>query len=248
MAGCFRYPGCCALGSGDHRRRALSRVDLHCQQYGLDALPAAFSFLLSLWVSLDGEARVRRFERLGWQVERVLAASCLSDAEEIHFAEKAGKAPRQPADPLPALPAGKPLAQNSVVALGLIGAAGRPLMRRHHRLRLGQPALGRQGLRARRAGVRNGRYRAGHRRGRGVRRADRIVLPASAPSPIAGPGSMPSPAWSRCCEERVIRGGVPFLGICVGMQLMASEGREKTITMGLGWIRAPWCGSSPRAG
>jgi hypothetical protein len=95
------------------------------EQYGLDALPAAFSFLLSLWVSLEGgEARVRRFERLGWQVERVLAASCLSDAEEIHFAEKAGKAPRQPADPLPALPAGKPLAQNSVVALGLIGPQG----------------------------------------------------------------------------------------------------------------------------
>jgi len=37
-------------------------------------------------------------------------------------------------------------------------------------------------------------------------------------------------------EERVIRGGVPFLGICVGMQLMATEGREKTITKGLGWI------------
>jgi imidazole glycerol-phosphate synthase subunit HisH len=37
-------------------------------------------------------------------------------------------------------------------------------------------------------------------------------------------------------EERVIRGGVPFLGICVGMQLMATEGREKTVTQGLGWI------------
>jgi glutamine amidotransferase len=37
-------------------------------------------------------------------------------------------------------------------------------------------------------------------------------------------------------EERVIRGGVPFLGVCVGMQLMASEGREKVVTPGLGWI------------
>ena len=37
-------------------------------------------------------------------------------------------------------------------------------------------------------------------------------------------------------EERVRRGGVPFLGICVGMQLMADEGREKTVTKGLGWI------------
>jgi glutamine amidotransferase len=37
-------------------------------------------------------------------------------------------------------------------------------------------------------------------------------------------------------EERVIRGTTPFLGVCVGMQLLASEGREKVITPGLGWI------------
>jgi glutamine amidotransferase len=37
-------------------------------------------------------------------------------------------------------------------------------------------------------------------------------------------------------EERVISGGTPFLGVCVGMQLMASEGREKVVTPGLGWI------------
>jgi glutamine amidotransferase len=37
-------------------------------------------------------------------------------------------------------------------------------------------------------------------------------------------------------EERVIRAGVPFLGICVGMQLMATEGREKGVHPGLGWI------------
>ena len=37
-------------------------------------------------------------------------------------------------------------------------------------------------------------------------------------------------------DERVIKGGTPFLGVCVGMQLMASEGREKTVTAGLGWI------------
>jgi glutamine amidotransferase len=37
-------------------------------------------------------------------------------------------------------------------------------------------------------------------------------------------------------EERVIHAGVPFLGICVGMQLMATEGREKGVHPGLGWI------------
>ena len=96
------------------------------ETYKLDMLPIAFSFLLSLWVSLEGgEARVRRLERLGWTVERVLAAQNVSDAEEIYFAEKAAKARRQPTEPLPALPAGKPLApQNNVVALGLIGPQG----------------------------------------------------------------------------------------------------------------------------
>jgi len=37
-------------------------------------------------------------------------------------------------------------------------------------------------------------------------------------------------------EEDVIRGGRPFLGICVGMQLMASYGREHGDHKGLGWI------------
>ena len=47
---------------------------------------------------------------------------------------------------------------------------------------------------------------------------------------------MPSTGMVDVLEERVIGSGVPFLGICVGMQLMATEGREKTITTGLGWI------------
>jgi glutamine amidotransferase len=37
--------------------------------------------------------------------------------------------------------------------------------------------------------------------------------------------------------DEVVRGqGRPFLGICVGMQLLASRGLEYTITQGLGWI------------
>ena len=95
------------------------------EQYGLDALPIAFSFLLSLWVALEGgEARVRRYERLGWQVDRVLVAHNVADAEEVYFTEKALQARRQPAEPLPVLPAGKPVAQNNIVALGLIGPQG----------------------------------------------------------------------------------------------------------------------------
>ncbi len=38
--------------------------------------------------------------------------------------------------------------------------------------------------------------------------------------------------------EETVRGkGRPFLGICVGMQLMAERGREYVVTDGLGWIR-----------
>jgi glutamine amidotransferase len=38
--------------------------------------------------------------------------------------------------------------------------------------------------------------------------------------------------------EETVRGkGRPFLGICVGMQLMAERGREYVVTPGLGWIR-----------
>jgi imidazole glycerol-phosphate synthase subunit HisH len=37
-------------------------------------------------------------------------------------------------------------------------------------------------------------------------------------------------------NEAVIEKGRPFLGICVGMQLMADEGREHGVTPGLGWI------------
>ena len=37
-------------------------------------------------------------------------------------------------------------------------------------------------------------------------------------------------------QEQVIARGKPFLGICVGMQLMATRGLEHDITPGLGWI------------
>ena len=37
-------------------------------------------------------------------------------------------------------------------------------------------------------------------------------------------------------EQSVTKNGRPFLGICVGMQLMAERGREYVVTPGLGWI------------
>jgi glutamine amidotransferase len=69
-----------------------------------------------------------------------------------------------------------------------------------------------------------------------VRRADRIVLPGVGAFADCRAGLDAVTGMVEGLEERVIRGGVPFLGICVGMQLMATEGREKAITRGLGWI------------
>jgi len=69
-----------------------------------------------------------------------------------------------------------------------------------------------------------------------VRRADRIVLPGVGAFADCRAGLDALPGMVEVLEERVIKGGVPFLGICVGMQLMATEGREKAITKGLGWI------------
>lgn len=69
-----------------------------------------------------------------------------------------------------------------------------------------------------------------------VRRADRIVLPGVGAFADCRAGLDAVAGMVEVLEERVIGKGVPFLGICVGMQLMADEGREKTVTKGLGWI------------
>ncbi len=69
-----------------------------------------------------------------------------------------------------------------------------------------------------------------------VRRADRIMLPGVGAFADCKAGLDAVPGMVEVLDERVIRGGVPFLGVCVGMQLLASEGREKVVTQGLGWI------------
>ena len=82
-----------------------------------------------------------------------------------------------------------------------------------------------------------------------VRAADRIVLPGVGAFADCRAGLDAVTGMVEVLEERVIREGTPFLGICVGMQLMATEGREKTITAGS--RLDPRCGGAhrrPRAG
>lgn len=70
-----------------------------------------------------------------------------------------------------------------------------------------------------------------------VRRADRIVLPGVGAFADCKRGLAAVPGMIEMLNETVIAGGRPFLGICVGTQLMASRGLEKEISEGLGWIK-----------
>jgi glutamine amidotransferase len=69
-----------------------------------------------------------------------------------------------------------------------------------------------------------------------VRGARRIVLPGVGSFRACAQGLRSIAGLVEALEERVVEGGVPFLGICVGMQLLATRGREHGTTRGLGWI------------
>jgi glutamine amidotransferase len=70
-----------------------------------------------------------------------------------------------------------------------------------------------------------------------VRRADRVVLPGVGAFADCRRGLDAVPGMVEALEETVRRNGRPFLGICVGMQLMGERGREYVVTEGLGWIK-----------
>jgi len=70
-----------------------------------------------------------------------------------------------------------------------------------------------------------------------VRRAERVVLPGVGAFADCRRGLDAVPGMVEALEETVRGQGRPFLGICVGMQLMAERGREYVVTDGLGWIR-----------
>ena len=69
-----------------------------------------------------------------------------------------------------------------------------------------------------------------------VRAADRIVLPGVGSFRACAEGLRAIPGLIESMTERVHVGGAPFLGICVGMQLLASRGLEHGTTPGLDWI------------
>ena len=69
-----------------------------------------------------------------------------------------------------------------------------------------------------------------------VRGADRIVLPGVGAFGACAAALRSVPGMIDALDQRVCRDGAPFLGICVGMQLMANVGEEMGEHQGLGWI------------
>jgi imidazole glycerol-phosphate synthase subunit HisH len=69
-----------------------------------------------------------------------------------------------------------------------------------------------------------------------VLRAERIVLPGVGAFADCMSGLRAVPGMAGALTEAVKQRGVPFLGICVGMQLMAARGLEHGTHEGLAWI------------
>ncbi|MEQ9332476.1 imidazole glycerol phosphate synthase subunit HisH, partial [Thalassobaculum sp.] len=69
-----------------------------------------------------------------------------------------------------------------------------------------------------------------------VRTADRVVLPGVGAFADCRRGLYAVDGMVDALTARVLGDGVPFLGICVGMQLMAAAGYEHVTSEGLGWI------------
>ena len=70
-----------------------------------------------------------------------------------------------------------------------------------------------------------------------VRKADRVVLPGVGAFADCKRGLDALPGMVEALEDVALKHSRPFLGICVGMQLMASVGVEFGEHKGLGWIK-----------
>ena len=81
-----------------------------------------------------------------------------------------------------------------------------------------------------------------------VARADRIVLPGDGAFAACRAALAAVAGMEQALTEAVLQRGRPFLGICVGMQLLATRGHEFRLTDGLGWIGGAVTRIDPGAG
>ena len=78
-----------------------------------------------------------------------------------------------------------------------------------------------------------------------VARADRIVLPGDGAFPACRDALFAYEGLGEAIIEAVEEKGRPFLGICVGMQMLATVGHEFRETPGFGWIGGEICRIEP---
>ncbi len=78
-----------------------------------------------------------------------------------------------------------------------------------------------------------------------VRRADRIVLPGVGAFKQCATALRQTPGIWDALQQRVLNEAAPFLGICVGMQLLATHGLEYGAHDGLDWIKGEVVKMSP---
>jgi glutamine amidotransferase len=76
--------------------------------------------------------------------------------------------------------------------------------------------------------------------------ADRVILPGQGAFAACRRGLDAMPGMVAALEQAVLVQRKPFLGICVGMQLMAARGLEHGVTPGLGWIAGEIAPMDPR--
>ena len=69
-----------------------------------------------------------------------------------------------------------------------------------------------------------------------VASADYLILPGVGAFPDCKKGITALPGMIDAIAENVVSKGRPFMGICVGMQLMSAVGYEHEITSGFGWL------------
>lgn len=69
-----------------------------------------------------------------------------------------------------------------------------------------------------------------------VATASRIVLPGDGAFPACRRGLAAIDELEEAIVEAVTKRAIPFLGICVGMQMLANEGHEYETVTGFGWV------------